>query len=424
VIPINSILVYNTSEIVTPKGFSPSRGNAMKNTEITKNAAILIENGIITEIGNSDYMTDKYKNFDGITLDAGKKTVLPGFVDSHTHFIWGGYRENEFSWRLSGMSYMEIMKNGGGINSTVKMTRESTSENLYELGFKRLNSMLSFGVTTVEGKSGYGLDAETELKQLRVMKKLGENHPLDVVKTFMGAHAFPEEFKGKENAFVDLICEEFIPKISEEKIAEFCDVFCEENVFTAVQSEKILKTGKKYGLIPKIHSDEIKSVGGTELAVNIGAASADHLLNIKDEDIKLLSDSETIATLLPGTAFSLKENFAPARKLIDSGCAVALASDMNPGSCFTESVPLIISLATIYMKMSIEEVITALTLNGAAALRKEKITGSLEPGKFGDLIIINEDSYKFLNYHIGVNLVEKVIKKGQLVFSKGDNYVF
>ncbi|BBE30246.1 imidazolonepropionase [Tepiditoga spiralis] len=402
------LLIKNAAEIVTCSGYSSKKGKEMNDIKVIKNGTIVIENGIITDIGTNIKVDEKeYK-----VIDATGKSVLPGFVDSHTHFVFGGYREEEFDWRLKGQTYMEIMEKGGGIASSVKHTRNTTEEELVNLGKKRLDSMMNFGVTTVEGKSGYGLNLETELKQLRVMKKLNEIHSIDVIPTFLGAHSIPKEYKGKSDEYVEKLIKEMLPKVKEENLAKFCDVFCEKNVFTVEQSKKILLEAQKYGLKSKIHADEIVELGGAKLAAEINAVSADHLLQTSDAGIEKLANSSTIATLLPLTAFSLKENFANARKMIDSGCSVALATDMNPGSCFSNSIPLLISLATIYMNMTIEETITALTINGAAALGLEKEIGSIDKGKKADIIILEYPSYKFLPYHTGVNIIETVIKDG------------
>jgi imidazolonepropionase len=278
--------------------------------------------------------------------------------------------------------------------------------------------MLSFGVTTVEGKSGYGLDCETEIKQLEVMEKLDSAHPINIVRTFLGAHAVPEEYKGKEDQFIDFIIAKVLPIVVERKLAEFCDVFCEKNVFSLEQSRRLLLEAKKMGLKLKLHADEIVQFGGAELAAELGAVSADHLLKASETGIKEISMAGVVATLLPGTAFSLKEPYPKARDMIEKECAVALATDMNPGSCFTESIPLIFALATIYMNMTVEETVTALTINGAAALNREKTIGSIDVGKQADVVILEFPSYQYIPYHIGVSCVEKVIKNGRVVFDK------
>ncbi|RKD27538.1 imidazolonepropionase [Caminicella sporogenes DSM 14501] len=413
-----NIIIKNASELVTCSGFKAKKGSEMNNLHIIEDGAVVIEDGIIKAVGKTAQILDEIDENKYEVIDASNKSVLPGFVDSHTHFIFGGYRAEEFNWRLSGMQYMEIMKKGGGIINSVRGTKEATREELIEEGLKRLNSMMTFGVTTVEGKSGYGLDYETEIKQLEVMKELNKIHPLDIVKTFLGAHAVPEEYKGREDEFIDFIIDRVLPEIKERNLAEFCDIFCEKNVFSVEQSRRLLSKAKEMGMKLKIHADEIVQLGGAELAAELGAVSADHLLQASDEGIKKLVEKDVVATLLPGTAFSLKEDYARARYMIDSGCAVALATDFNPGSCFTESIPLIIALATLYMNMTTEEAITALTINGAAAVSRADEIGSIDVGKKGDIVIHEFPSYKYIPYHIGVSTVEKVIKNGILVYDK------
>ncbi len=395
----------------------------MSDLHIIDDGAVVIKEGIVKAVGKTE---DVLNGFDDADLniaefdiiDAAGKSVLPGFVDSHTHFVFSGYRADEFSWRLRGDSYMEIMKRGGGILNTVKATRAAKKEELIETGIKRLDSMVSFGVTTVEGKSGYGLDHSTEIKQLEVMEELNRDHPVDIVGTFLGAHAVPEDYKGREDAFIDYLISTVMPEIADRNLAQFCDIFCEKNVFSVEQSRRLLLKAKENGLKIKIHADEIVQLGGAELAAEIGAVSADHLLQASDKGIIDMAEAGVVATLLPGTAFCLKEPYARGRYMIDKNCAVALATDLNPGSCFTESIPLIFALATLYMNISIEEAITALTINGAAALDMADTTGSLDVGKIGDVIILEYPSYKFIPYHIGVSTVVKVIKKGKLIFDR------
>ncbi len=355
-------------------------------------------------------------NFD--IIDAQAKAVLPGFVDSHTHFIFGGYRVEEFSWRLRGDSYMDIMERGGGIANTVAATRTASANDLLQTGIKRLDSMLSFGVTTVEGKSGYGLDKDTEIKQLEVLKHLDGIHYIDIVPTFLGAHAVPRDYRGREDDYIDYLIDEVIPQVAERNLAEYCDVFCEKNVFSVDQSRRLLTKAAELGLRSKLHADEIVPLGGAELAADLKATSADHLLQASDEGIRRMAQEDVVATLLPATAFSLKEPYARGRAMIDSNCTVALATDFNPGSCFTESIPLICALATLYMDISTEEAVSALTINGAAALDRADKIGSIDVGKKGDMIVLEYPTYKFIPYHIGVNTVEKVIKNGNLVFDK------
>jgi imidazolonepropionase len=420
-----NIFIKNSSEIVTCSHFKAKRGKEMSDLKVIPNGALVIEGGIIKAVGDDSEISKNFKEDNYQVIDASGKSVLPGFVDSHTHLVFGGYRAEEFCWRLNGTSYMDIMQRGGGILNTVKATRAASKEELYYEGLKRLDSMLSFGVTTVEGKSGYGLDCETEIKQLEVMEKLDSVHPISIVKTFLGAHAVPEEYKGEADKFIDFIITEVLPIVVERKLAEFCDIFCEKNVFSLEQSRRLLLEAKKRGMELKLHADEIVQFGGAELAAELGAVSADHLLKASEKGIKEISNAGVVATLLPGTAFSLKEPYPKARDMIEKECAVALATDMNPGSCFTESISLIFALATIYMNMTVEETLTALTINGAAALNREETIGSIDVGKQGDIVILEFPSYQFIPYHIGVSCVEKVIKNGRVVFDKkGKNKLY
>lgn len=412
-----NLIIINAAEIVTPLGSKASFGKEMGNLNIIKNGAVVIKNGIIEKVGTTEEILKVYNQENFQVIDAEGKTVLPGFVDSHTHFVFGGYRAEEFSWRLSGVSYMEIMNRGGGIVNSVRGTRDASEEELYNLGKERLNSMLSFGVTTVEGKSGYGLDLETELKQLKVMDRLNEDHPVDICKTFLGAHAVPDEYKGRTQEYINFMVEEVLPKVAKENLADFCDVFCEKGVFSVEESREILLKAKELGMKLKLHADEIVQLGGSELAAELNAVSADHLLHASDKGIEDMARAGVVSTLLPTTAFCLKEPYARGRFMIDKGCAVALATDFNPGSGFTNSIPLMFALATIYMNMSIEEAITAMTLNGAAAIGRADVIGSIEEGKKADLVILKYPSYKFLPYHTGVNIVEKTIKDGVVVMA-------
>ena len=410
---VDRLLIKNAAQIVTPEGKSARHGREMKQLKIYENQSILIENGKIRSIGNQPDW-EKLVPADK-QIDASGKAVLPGFVDSHTHLVFGGYRPDEFLWRMGGMSYMEIMERGGGILNTMKATREASREGLVDHSMDFLKKMLAMGVTTVEAKSGYGQDHDTEIKQMEVVRDLNEKQPIELVSTFLGAHAVPPEYKDRGDDFIEFLLKDVMPEVAEKHLAEFCDVFCEKGVFSIEQSRHLLTEARKMGFKLKIHADEIVSLGGAELAGELHATSADHLLHASDEGIRAMADNGVVSTLLPTTAFCLKEPFARAREMIDAGCAVALATDFNPGSGFTFSVPLMIGLAGIYMKMTAEEAITALTLNGAAALDRADRIGSLEPGKQADLVILQYPSYKFLPYHTGINIVETVIKKGKVV---------
>ncbi|MGD8523451.1 MAG: imidazolonepropionase [Desulfobacterales bacterium] len=418
-----NIIIKNAAELVTCSGFEAKRGKEMADLHIIHDGAVVVKEGQISAVGTTKEIFTEIENskldlsaFD--TIDAANKAVLPGFVDSHTHFVFAGYRAEEFSWRLRGDTYMEIMQRGGGIANTVASTRKASAAELIESGIKRLDAMLSIGVTTVEGKSGYGLDKETEIKQLKVMGHLDNVHYVDVVRTFLGAHAVPQNFKGNPDAFVDYLTADVLPEVAGKNLAEFCDVFCEKNVFSVDQSRRLLTQAKAQGLKIKLHADEIVQIGGAELAAELGAVSADHLLQASNEGIRQMSEAGVVATLLPGTAFSLKEPYARGRFIIDNNCAVALATDFNPGSCFTESIPLIFVLATLYMNITVEEAVTALTINGAAALDRQDSIGSIDIGKKGDMIVLEYPSYTFIPYHLGISTVEKVIKTGNLIFDK------
>ncbi len=413
-----NIIIKNAAQVVTCSGFTAKYGREMSDLNVIDQGMVVIENGIITSVGKNNEIPSNHRLDEFHVIDASGKAVLPGFVDSHTHFVFGGYRAEEFSWRLRGDSYMEIMNRGGGIFSTVEATRKASKEELINTGLKRLDSMLSFGVTTVEGKSGYGLDLYNEIKQLESMVEVNRLHPVDVVRTFLGAHAVPEKFKDRPDNFIQYLIENVLPVVADQGLAEFCDVFCEKNVFSVNQSRNLLTEAKKLGLKPTIHADEIVQLGGAELAAEIGAVSADHLLRASDKGIQAMAKSGTVATLLPGTAFSLREPYARGRYMIDHNCAVALATDLNPGSCFSESIPLIFALSTLYMGLTVEETVTALTINGAAAIDRAKKIGSIDVGKKGDLVILECPSYNYIPYHIGVSTVEKVIKDGNLVFDK------
>ena len=406
-----NLIIKNAAQVVTCSGFSAKKGRKMSDLHVIENGTLVITDGTISFVGK----TDEPIPFDtsGYTvIDAAGKAVLPGFVDSHTHLVWGGYREEEFSWRMRGDSYMSIMERGGGIHSTMEATRRASLDELKTTARERLDRMMALGVTTVEGKSGYGMDKETELRQLEVMQALQAEHPVDIVPTFLGAHSVPTEYKGRADDFIDYLIAEVMPEVKARNLAECCDIFCEQNVFDIEQSRRYLIAAQELEFKLKIHADEIVQLGGAELAAELGALSADHLLQASDAGIKAMAEKEVVATLLPCTAFSLREHYARGREMIDAGCAVALATDLNPGSSFTSSIPLTFALACIYMKLSPEEAVTALTINGAAAVGHADRIGSIDVGKQGDVLILDFPSYKFLPYHIGMNIVGTVIKNG------------
>ena len=413
-----NLIVIHADELATSRGFQARPGKAMNDLHIVQDGAVCIKEGIIAAVGETAEVMATVDAQAFTIIDASGKAVLPGFVDSHTHFIFGGYRAEEFAWRLQGMRYMDIMARGGGIASTVEATRQADLKTLVRTGRRRLDTMLSFGVTTVEGKSGYGLDRDTEIRQLEAMAILQREHPVDIVATFLGAHAVPKEYRDRSDAYLEFIMTEVLPLVADRGLAEFCDIFCEDNVFSVDQSRRLLRRAKALGLKLTLHADEIVPLGGTELAVELGSVSADHLLHASDEGIRGMAETGVVAALLPLTAFGLKEPYARGRTMIDQGCAVALATDLNPGSCFSNSVPLLMALATLYMGLTPEEALTAITLNGAAAIDRAKRVGSLETGKQGDVVILEYPSYRFIPYHMGVNTVEKVIKNGRLVFDQ------
>ena len=407
------IIVYNIGELITSS-----------DPWIINNAAIVIEkgNGIIKDIDKNITIKDKYDLSKHETIDVKGDPVLPGFIDSHTHFVFGGYRADEYLWRLDGQSYSEIMKKGGGIVNTVDATRKTSFKDLIDTGKNRLDNYLQQGVTTIEGKSGYGLNIETEIKQLDVMRSLNNQHPIDVVQTFMGAHSVSREFKDDKDGFVNYVIEEMLPVIAERDDVSFCDVFCDEGVFTIEQTKNILTKAKSLGLKPKLHVDEIAYVGGAELAAEIGAVSAEHLLKVSDEGISRMAKNNVTPVILPITAFSLQEKYAPARKMLENGLDVAVSTDFNPGSSHSYSIPLLLSLSAIKLKMNLKEIVKAVTINAAIALDRDEFIGSLEPGKFADLIILDAPSYEHLIYNIGGNIVDTVIKKGSIVHKKSELY--
>jgi imidazolonepropionase len=388
-------------------------GSALAHLPIVNDGALLIRDGAIEWIGQT---TDLPPQPPGThIIDATGQVVLPGFVDSHTHLIFAGSREDEFEQRLQGLTYQQIAERGGGINATVQRVRAATREELKALARPRLRRLLEHGVTTVEVKSGYGLTVADEIKCLEAVAELNAEGPLELVPTFLGAHAVPPEYRKNRDGYLRLLFEGMLPEVARGRLAEFCDVFCETGVFSIDESRRILHRARDLGLRLKLHADELTPLGGAELAASLQATSADHLLCITEAGIDALSGSGTVATLLPGTAFFLGMPYAPARRLIERGVAVALASDCNPGTCPTENLPLVGAMACTQMRMLPAEAINALTLNAAAALGRSDRLGSLEPGKQADLIICDVSDYRHLFYHFGINHVRRVIKRGRVV---------
>ncbi|WP_216700724.1 imidazolonepropionase [Priestia filamentosa] len=396
------------------EGKGPRSQEAMSELGLIEDGSLWIENGIIQAVGTTNELEKRYaeKLHTADIVEASNHLVTPGLVDPHTHVVYGGSREREFEMRLEGATYMDIMNAGGGIHATARMTQEAIEEELLEQTMSRLDSFLAHGVTMVESKSGYGMNLETELKQLRVMKELQQKHAIDLIPTFMGAHAVPPEFKGKEDEFVDYLIDKMLPIVAEENLAEFNDVFCEKGVFTPEQSKRILEAGKEYGLVPKIHADEIEPYGGAELAAKVGAISAEHLLKASDEGIHAMAKAGTIACLLPATALYLREEAAAGRKMIDAGVPVAISTDCNPGSSPTTSMPLVMNLACISMRLTPAEALTAATYNAACAINRQEKVGSIEVGKQADIVLWDVKNYQELQYLFGVNHVKAVWKKG------------
>lgn len=408
---MDTLLITNIGTLSTPVGTSARSGSNQGKVDVLNTAWVRCAGGIIEEIGTGTPPTPA----DGPVLDAGGRLVTPGLVDAHTHLIFGGWRQNELSQKLHGVPYLDILAQGGGIHSTVAATRAAAQRDLEDKARLALDEMLSLGTTTAEAKSGYGLSTEEELKQLRAIRELDKAHPIDLIPTFLGAHALPDEYKGDREGYVRLLCEEMIPAAAEEKLAEFCDVFCETGVFTAEESRKILEAGIKHGLLPKIHADEIDPIGGSLLAGEIGAVSAEHLIVCPTEGIESLAKGGTVACLLPATSFCLNAAYAPARDMISAGVPVALASDFNPGSCPCLNLQLVMNLACLKYRLTPEEVLTGVTLNAAAAIRRAGRIGSIEPGKQADLVVWDAPDLAYLCYRVGSNLVHKVVKNGKIV---------
>lgn len=413
------LYIKNASELITVKGHSekPAKKEAMSDIGIIENGSVLSENGKIIAVGTDEEISTQYKDKikDAKVVDATGRVVTPGLVDPHTHIVYAGTRENEYAMRLRGQTYMEIMNAGGGIHATTRATQQASFDELYEQSTTRLDKMLLNGITTIEAKSGYGLTTEHELKQLEVAKKLNEDHHIDLISTFMGAHAVPMDYKDDPEAFVDIVINEMLPVVAEKNLAEFNDVFCEAGVFTPEQSHRILEAGKKYGLKPKIHADEIEPYGGAETAAEVNAVSAEHLLRVSDKGIQMMAENDVIGVLLPGTAFFLMADYAEGRKMIDQGVAVALSTDANPGSSPTLSLQFIMNLGCLNMGMTPEEVITTTTINAAHAIDAQDRIGSIEVGKDADFTMFDVKNHLMLSYQYGMNHTYNVVKKGKLV---------
>lgn len=386
---------------------------------LIEDGAIASLHGEIVAVGPTEAIMAQVQELpDVVTIDARGKLVTPGLVDAHTHLVFAGTREREFELRAKGASYAEILEAGGGIHSTVRATREASKAELLELAKGRLQTMLELGSTTVEAKSGYGLDFVTEVKQLEVLMELSRRHPVDVVPTFMGAHAVPRD--QDPEAFVTWLVEDALPKISIRGLARFCDVFCEKGVFTPEQTERILKSAQANGLGAKLHADELCDTGGAALAAALGAVSADHLHHANEAGLAAMAKAGVVAVLLPGTAVFLgMTEHAPARRMIELGVPVAVATDFNPGSCFSESLPLMMSLAVTQLKLTPQEAWVAVTRNAAHAVSRGHRVGALEVGKQADLVVWDASDYRMVPYRMGIDLVDTVVKRGRVVHKKG-----
>jgi imidazolonepropionase len=417
------LIIEGAAELLTLRGHSsrPQRGDEMRELGIIRQGALAARRGKIVWVGpTAELLTSVRPAAFAKRIDAYGKTVMPGLVDPHTHLVFAGSRENEFAMRIQGKSYQEIAAAGGGINATVAATRKASKAALKAEARKSLDRMLALGTTTVEAKSGYGLELETELKMLEVVRELNEEGPMTVIPTFMGAHEIPPEFRQNPEAYVDLVITRMIPEVVARRLARFCDVFCETGVFSVEQTERICRAAAGFGLEPRVHADELTDLGGAAMAARLRARTADHLLCAGDDGIRQMAAAGVIAVLLPGTAYFLHmQRYARAREMIAAGVPVALATDYNPGSCMTESLPLILNLACTQMRMLPAEAITAATINAAWAIGEEDCAGSLEVGKQADILILDAPTHEHLCYHFGVNLVETVVKNGKVVVEDG-----
>ncbi len=413
------MLIHSASQLVTPSG-GACRGIKMSNLQITPDGAVLIRDGVIRQIGSTGELLRAYPDED--KLDVNGKAVIPGLVDPHTHLVWAGDRAAEFEMRLQGKTYMEIMAAGGGIASTVRATRRAGVDELIRQALPRARSMFAHGTTTAEAKSGYGLELGSEIDQLQAILQMDAMGPLELVPTFLGAHAVAPEYNADPDGYTALMCEDMLPALKEwwkahavQRPLPFVDVFCEVGAFSLQQTRHILERAKALGFPLKIHVDEFEALGGTRLAVELGAASADHLVKTTDEELHLLAKSNTVAVSLPCTPFGLADpQYTPARTIIDNGGMLALASDLNPGTAWCGNMQFVMALACRYLKLTPAEALTAATINAAAAINREDTIGSIEPGKQADLLILNVEDYRHLMYRFGTNLVETVIKAGKV----------
>ena len=407
----NQTLITNIKKLYTSHQSPPVKGEKMSEIFSLENAYLIFEDGIIKDIG-VDFDQDM-STFDKV-YDATGLICVPGFIDSHTHLVFGGSREDEFSLKLEGVPYLDILKNGGGILNTVQKTRDASFEDLYKQAKKSLDEMLLYGVTTIEAKSGYGLELETELKQLKVLKALNDSHPIDIHATYLGAHALPKTFANQRQDFIEIIKKD-LEVVHAEGLAEYVDVFCETGVFTAKETEEILEKAKSLGFKLRVHTDEIDSIGGTEVSLKLGAKTVDHLMALKEEDMEELAKSDTIGNLLPATSFFLNKEYAPARKMIEKGMALSISSDYNPGSTPSENYQLALQLAANKLRMKPNEILTASTINPAYSLDIHHQYGALKPGYVADILLLDAKNWDYVMYHYGINHTAHVFKKGVLV---------
>lgn len=410
------LIIINAREIHTlASGGKAKCGAQMQDTGMLANAGIAIKGGQIIGMGDSRQIEEEYTWDEAI--DARGKVITPGFVDSHTHPVFVHTREDEFAMRIAGKSYVEIAQAGGGIRSSISSTVAASEDELFDLAKKRIEKMIALGTTTLEAKSGYGLETQAELKQLRVIQKLGQALPIGIVPTFMGAHEYPAEYKNDHEAYLRILCEEMIPAVAKQGIAEFCDIFTEAHVYSIAESRRVLNKAKEYGMKLKMHADEIEPIGGAELAAELGCVSADHLGAASDAGIRAMLQAGVIPTLLPATLFSLRaKSYARGRYMIDSGLPVAIATDYNPGSCNCDSMAFTMSLACLQMGFSPAEALAAATINAAFALDLGEQVGSLEPGKEADIILWDIPGINFIPYHLGSSHISRVIKNGKSVY--------
>lgn len=413
------LIIEHAKQLVTARGHSdsPAIGPEMENLGVIDDGAIAVKDRKILAFGTTKEVLTDYFGIE--ILDASRKIVTPGFVDAHTHFVFAGSRERELELKIKGAGYLEILQSGGGILRTVRDTRAASKEELLQICRERSKNLLTHGTTTIEAKSGYGLTLQDEMKSLEVIKKLNDEGPLTLVPTFLGAHAIPPEYQARMSEYVTQLCDSWIPEVAKRKLAEFCDVFCEKGVFEIEDSRKILEAGKRVGLMPKIHADELFPLGGAELAAEVVAASADHLLFASHSGLLQMKRAGVIATLLPAAPLTLMlDKYADARGMIAEGVPVALGSDLSP-SCWVENHQLIIALACYKLRMTPAEAIIASTINAAHAIRRAREIGSIEVDKRADILILDADDYRFLGYRFGKNMVDTVVKNGRIVVEDG-----